>query len=102
MAVLSKLRDAYLGQHVVIYLRDMNIVAVKPEGEGEMLVSGMLEGYVVDIDDKYWYIGGNPEEFNRIVLREIAGIVEIQMPDNSSFLLTNNMEIMEPDDGGVH
>lgn len=73
---LRKLREIYLDENITIYLRDMNIVTVN-EQQGEVKISPMIEGYVVDIDQDFYYLGLPDGSVIKTVPHDTTGLVEI-------------------------
>ena len=73
---LRKLRDIYLDEQITIYLRDMNIVTVN-EQQGEVKISPMVEGLVIDIDQDYYYLGLPDGSILKTIPHATVGLVEI-------------------------
>lgn len=74
--LLIKTRQNLVKQHVTIYLKDMNISATTPDGEN-VQISAMVEGYVIDVDDVYVYVGDKRNKFNKLITHEVVGVIEI-------------------------
>lgn len=72
----NALRDCFLGENVVFYLRDMNVAAISPEGD-EMSISSMVTGYVVDIDKLFYYIGTPEGDVAKVISHDVIGMVEV-------------------------
>ena len=72
----KKLRGVFLDEEVTIYLKDMNVVTVD-ENAGEMRISAMAQGYVIDIDEDFFYLGLPDGEITRTINHETAQMVEI-------------------------
>jgi hypothetical protein len=72
----KKLRGVFLDEEVTIYLKDMNVVTVD-EHAGEMRISAMAQGYVIDIDEDFYYLGLPDGEITRTVGHDTAQMVEI-------------------------
>ena len=75
-AAARRLREIYLDQQVVVYLRDMNVVTVNEE-HGEMKISAMAEGYVIDIDTNFVYLGLPDGTITRTINHDLAQMIEI-------------------------
>lgn len=80
----KKLRSIFLDTEVTIYLRDMNVVTVD-ESQQEMKISAMAQGYVVDIDEEYYYLGLPDGTITRTIGHDLAQMVEI-MFEASEFM----------------
>jgi hypothetical protein len=72
----KKLRGVFVDEEVVIYLKDMNVVTVD-ENQGEMKISAMIQGYVIDIDENFYYLGLPDGQITRTVSHETAQMVEL-------------------------
>ncbi len=72
----KKLRDIFVGDEVTIFLKDMNVVTVDEE-QGEMKISAMAQGLVLDVDENYFYLGLPDGMITRTIAHETAQMVEI-------------------------
>ncbi len=71
----KKLRDLYLGQTVIIYLKNTQVPL--PVNDSELTVSAMIEMFVLDVDEDYLY-GGTPDGIvTKTVQHDLAGLIEI-------------------------
>ena len=93
---VKKLLEIYLDEFVIIHLKDVNIVTVD-ENNNEVKISGMIEGYCLDIDSDYYYLGFPDGTITKTIGHETAQIVEIQI-QNDEFL----MHDMPQPDEDVH
>lgn len=73
---VKKLLEIYLDEQITIYLRDMNIVTVN-EAQGEVKISPMVEGYVIDIDENFFYLGLPDGSILKTIPHETAGLIEM-------------------------
>lgn len=73
---VQKLLEIYLDETVTIYLRDMNIVTVN-EAQGEVKISPMIEGYVIDIDLDFFYLGLPDGSILRTIPHATVGLIEM-------------------------
>lgn len=73
---IKKLKELFKDELVVFYLADMSIPL--PSEDGEIKVSAMVSGIVLDIDGDFYYVG-DPEtgQFVRTISHDAARIVEI-------------------------
>jgi hypothetical protein len=71
----KKLRAIFLDTDVTIYLKDMNVVTID-EQHGEMKITTMAQGYVIDIDENFYYLGLPNGEITRTISHETAQMVE--------------------------
>lgn len=70
------LRSIFIDENIVIYLKDMNVVTVDPD-QNTMNISAMIQGYVIDIDENFYYLGNQDGYVVKVVSHDIAQIVEI-------------------------
>lgn len=91
---VKNLRDLYFGELVVIYLKGMNLV-VPNEDMGQVEISAMVQGIIMDIDDTFMHIGDG-EFINKSIKHEDYGVIELVMSNES--LLTSDMNV----DGDIH
>ena len=75
---LKKLRETFIDEDVVFYLKDMNVPLVSSDGE-DFKISGMTDGYVIDIDENYYYLGDKDGGIDRVISHDIITIVEIAL-----------------------
>jgi hypothetical protein len=74
---VRKLLEIYLDENIIIYLRDMNVVAIN-ESQGEVKISAMIEGYVVDIDQDYFYLGSSSDGvIVKTIPHHTIGLIEL-------------------------
>lgn len=96
MAITSKaakkLRSIFLDEQVTIFLKDMNVVTID-ENAQEMKITAMAQGYVVDIDEDFYYLGLPDGEITRIVSHELAQMVELMFA--GSDIMDNDMPVDE-------
>lgn len=71
----SKIKNQ-IGKYLTLYLREMNVATVTPDGEN-LHISAMIEGFLVDVDDIYLYLGDDKNKFNRLVRHDVVGILEL-------------------------
>lgn len=70
---MTTLRDIYLGDSVVLYLKDMNIII--PTEAGNMDISPMLQGIMMDIDETFVHLG-NGNMVQKSIYHENVGMIE--------------------------
>lgn len=78
---IKTLMDLYVGDNVIIYLKNMN-VAIPNELTGEISISPMLHGVVMDIDESFVHLG-NGEMILKSVYHENIGLIESLIIDES-------------------
>ncbi len=78
------LREIYLDEEIVIYLKDMNVVAVNEEGH-TMEVTAMTTGYCIDVDQNFFYLGTPDGAITRTISHDVAQMVELVMPHDVDF-----------------
>lgn len=73
---LKKLRELYLDELVTFYLKDLNVPL--PTEDGQIQVTAMIAGIVLDIDEMYYYVGDpHTGQFCRTIEHSAAPIVEL-------------------------
>jgi hypothetical protein len=72
----KKLREIYFDTEITIYLRDMNVISVS-EDQQEIKVTAMRQGYVIDVDTNFFYLGLPNGEITCTVSHDLAQMVEI-------------------------
>lgn len=72
----KKLRNIFLDTDVTVFLRDMNVVSVD-ENQQEVKISAMVQGYCIDIDENFYYLGTPDGEITKTVNHDIAQMVEV-------------------------
>jgi len=77
---MTTLRDIYLGDSVILYLKDMNVVI--PTGDGNMDISPMLQGIVMDVDETFIHLG-NGDMVQKSVYHENVGMIESLIVDDA-------------------
>lgn len=75
-SAVRKLLEIYLDENITIYLREMNIVTVN-EAQGEVKISPMIEGYVIDIDQDFFYLGLSDGSVLRTIPHATVGLIEM-------------------------
>lgn len=97
---MSKLFEALAGEYITLLLKkDVSDLLQDESGRYHNVKSTMVsEGYLIDEDDKYYYIGDKPTSFNEmvdkdIVFRILVGKVQdqvhepVSMPDINDFTI---------------
>lgn len=62
---------------VSIFLKDMNIVTVNEDAQ-EIKISMAVEGYVINIDSDFFYLGLPDGSITKSIPHTSVGLVEIQ------------------------
>lgn len=94
---LKKLRNNFLDEEVIIYLKDMNVVTVNEEGQ-EISISAMTQAYIVDIDEDYIYTGLPDGTVTRVISHAIGPMIEISFPADEQMMGID----MPTDESEVH
>lgn len=71
-----RLRDIYLNEMIIIYLRDISIV-VPDEQHGSVKIAAQLDGIVIDIDQEYIYLGLPDGSVLKTVPHSSVGLIEV-------------------------
>lgn len=96
MAISKKavktLMDLYVGDHVILYLKGMNVLVTNEEA-GQMDITAMLQGVVMDIDEEFIHLG-NGDMIHKSIYHENIGMIEtliieeslisLDMPENDT------------------
>ncbi len=75
---VKRLKDAFVDQTVIIYLKGMNVIVANEEQQ-EMNIAAMIESYIIDIDENYLYTGTPDGNITRIISHDTAQMVELQL-----------------------
>lgn len=88
---LKNLRATYLDQQVIVYLKNMQVVAPTEDGNG-MNITAMISGLVVDIDSDFYHLGLPDSTILKSVPIIDAGLIEIMIAaeDQIMFELPND------------
>lgn len=73
---VKKLGEYFVGEICVFYLKDMH-VPIPGEGGEPMQISAMTEGYVVDVDETYYYLGSDDGTVDKVITHNVIAMVEI-------------------------
>lgn len=66
----------FAGETVIFYLKDMKISAISDDGE-HVSFNGMIDGFVVDIDEYFFYLGDEDGNVDKAIGHSLIAIVEI-------------------------
>lgn len=67
------LQDLYLGDTVVLYLKGLNVLV--PHGDGQVDITPMLTGIVMDVDETFIHLG-NGDMISKSIYHENVGLIE--------------------------
>lgn len=95
-ASLKRVRTHLLDEHVVIYLRDMNVVTAAPDGN-EISITAMIEGYIIDIDEDFYYLGTPDGAITRVIPHELAGMVELAISEADQQMMAHGLPSEDED-----
>lgn len=87
----KKLRDLYLGEIVIIHLRDLNLI-IMDEQHGEVKVAPMIEETIFDIDEAFVYTGNVEVGVTKTIPHESIGLIEISLGLVGDFTATANSD----------
>lgn len=93
-AAVKTLIDCFVNEEVIIFLKQMNVVAVSSEGD-QMEVTAMIQGFLVHVDQDFLYLGLPDGEVTRSIGHDTAQMIELHFAHD---------EMTEPpgEDDGVH
>lgn len=86
----------FAGEFVMVVT---NVVASKPTMEDEMpqTVPIMLEGYLIDQDEEYYFIGATPDKANQVVKKNSVVIMQCIDSGEDMDVLTH---VLDQSNGG--
>ena len=91
---VKTLFDLYMGDNVILYLKNMNVVVGNDE-TGQMEISAMISGIIMEIDQDFIHIGDG-EMITKSIYHENVGLIESMLVDESLISLDlpeNDLEI---------
>ena len=81
MTSSKKLKDLFLGEYVFITIRNFIASQLMEDEESGQTVQtqgvSYVTGYILDIDNEYYYLGNTPDGVDTIVQRSEAIKIEI-------------------------
>lgn len=92
---VKTLKLIFLDELVTVYLKGMNVVTVNDDQQ-QVDITAMAQGYCLDIDQDYIYLGLPDGVITKSISHELAGIIEIEYMGND--LLDADI----PLDGDIH
>lgn len=95
-AAAQRLLELYVGELIVVHLKNMNIVTTN-ENQEMIELSPMVEGFVVDIDRNFIYLGTADGMVLKTLTHDVVGIIEVN--NLMEEMLSNDMPVSE---GDVH
>lgn len=90
----SSLKALFLDQIVVFYLKDLNIATFDEEGN-DMQINAITDGFVVDIDDEFFYLGDGQGNVEKVISRTSVAMLE-------KMKMENNIVSLVPTEDEVH
>lgn len=90
---LRKIKDAFLDEEIIIYLKDMNVTTVTPDGN-EIGITAMLTGYLVDVDVDFLYLGLPDGTVLKAIQHQPGQLIELAMSIDASL----NVDFPAPDE----
>jgi hypothetical protein len=84
----NRVFENFAGEFVVILLNKDTRQTVEMEGRLQIVHSpAIIEGYLIDEDDEYYYIGHSPKSFNQVINKRY--IVHMELGSENSSNKTN-------------
>lgn len=77
---VKTIQDLYLGDLVVLYLKGMNVVVANEE-MGQMDVTPMLNGILMDVDETFLHLGDG-SMITKSLYHENVGLIESASMDD--------------------
>ena len=94
--LIKSLKECFVGETVVFYLKELNIPAVTESGE-ELSVNAMIDGFVVDIDEGFYYLGNMDGSIDKVISHDVIAIVEV-----ANYEKRDSLDFDWPTEGEVH
>jgi hypothetical protein len=79
----------FIGEYVEI------ICKASDDEQGKLIV----RGYMLDIDDDYYYLGANPLEVNTAVKKDWAGLIAVTDDIDPAVEMLNDFDVEDTDEG---
>lgn len=76
---VERLKASFLAQEVVFFLKQMDVTTTDENGHS-ITVAAMVPGFVIDICENFWWIGGPDGIVTRVISHEVAPMVELAVP----------------------
>ena len=76
---VERLKENFLAQEVVFFLKAMDVTTVDENGH-QITVAAMVPGFVIDICENYWWVGGIDGQITRVIAHDVAPMVELAIP----------------------
>jgi hypothetical protein len=93
---VKNLRELFSETFVVIIMKDMKIATVV--NEEEIQISSMMEGYVVDIDEYFFYLADDEDSpITRAVKQDVVSIIQIAGTEEEEMMVMDY-----PEEGDIH
>ena len=73
---LGRLLDYFQGQYVSVTSKEV-VMNIATDGEINESIEGCWEGFLLDADDEYIYLGKNSDEINQAIKRSDSLFIEI-------------------------
>jgi len=93
----KKLKEYFENETVVFYLKDMNVAATDESGE-QLRISGMSEGFVLDVDEVCYYLGDDDGNFEGIIMHHSVAMIQLAQTEEDEFSVFS----LPKDGEGVH
>lgn len=74
----NRVFENFAGEHITILLNKDTKQTVEIDGRLQIIQSpALIEGYLIDEDDEYYYIGHNDKSFNQVVNKKYIVHIEL-------------------------
>lgn len=95
----NRVFENFAGEFVVILLNRDTKQTVEMEGRLQVICSpAIIEGYLVDEDDEYYYVGVTPKTFNQAINKKYIIHMELGSEPDSKKKNDFLSQIPEPDE----
>ncbi len=74
----NRVFESFAGEYVVILLNKDTRQTVEMDGKLQIVHSpAIIEGFLIDEDDEYYYVGHSPKAFNQVINKKYIVHMEI-------------------------
>ena len=102
----NRVFENFAGEYVTILLNKDTKQTVELEGKLQIIQSpALIQGFLIDEDDEYYYIGHTDKSFNQVVNKKYIVHIELSSAESEhdeDFDLLNQMVDIPDEDTGIN
>jgi len=84
----NRIFENFTGEHITILLNKDTRQTVEIDGRLQIIQSpALVEGYLIDEDEEFYYLGPNPDSFNQAVNKRYIVHIEISKEETKKDVL---------------